>query len=77
MNTSICGPPLECTDGMDNDADGLIDCADPGFQIYAFCRHAPAPATDFSAPAPAPLADSTPLLSARKAQFNATVAGNK
>jgi cysteine-rich repeat protein len=39
-----CGPPLplegpepECTDGADNDCDGLVDCADPDCAIYPIC----------------------------------------
>lgn len=27
-----------CSDGVDNDADGLVDCDDPRCQLYDFCR---------------------------------------
>jgi len=31
----------ECSDGFDNDADGLVDCADVACTVYAFCVTAP------------------------------------
>jgi len=46
----------ECGDGLDNDADGHVDCADQDCDIYAMCaapRTATAPAAAAAPPAPA------------------------
>lgn len=43
----------ECSDGQDNDGDGLGDCADPACSAYMFCQ-APTPTPTPTPPPPPP-----------------------
>jgi hypothetical protein len=48
--------PLQCSDGKDNDGDGLIDCDDP--DCWAFvCETPPPPNTDAGMETPPPIRD--------------------